>query len=271
MDAAPLQWIKGAGDIGSAIAFRMRRAGLRPVLGEVPAPLVTRRRMAFASAVYEGEAELEGLRGVRCTDEAGLLDCLEDEGCVPVLVCSDLDRPPLPPQQVVVDARMRKKREPPVQISEAPFVLGIGPGFRAGLHVHAVVESNWGEELGRVIWEGVALAYTGQHREVEGQGKARYLYAPHAGTFHTRHDLLARVTQGEVVGRVDDTDLAVAIPGILRGLAHGGVAVAEGVKLVEVDPRGEDRFCIGIAERPERIAQGVLEAIRQRMPGLFTA
>ncbi len=266
-----IQWIKGAGDIGSAVAHRLRREGLRPVLTELPQPVVTRRLMAFATAVYEGETGLEGLRGVRCKDVAAALACLEEADCVPVLVCAADERPHLPQPAVLVDARMRKKEQPPVQLGEAELTIGIGPGFRAGTHVHAVVESNWGEQLGRVIWEGAALAYTGQHREVEGHGRARYLYAPQAGTFHTGQVVLGRVEAGEVVGRVDDAPMAVSIGGILRGLAHDGITVAAGAKLVEVDPRGQEEHCRGISERAARIAEGVLAAIRERMPGLFEA
>ena len=40
-------------------------------------------------------------------------------------------------------------------------MIGVGPGFRAPDEVDAVVESNRGHDLGRVIYEGEAEAYTG--------------------------------------------------------------------------------------------------------------
>jgi xanthine dehydrogenase accessory factor len=262
-------WIKGAGDIGSAIAHLLRREGLAPILVERPAPVVSRRRMAFASALHEGELVLEGVRGVRCTGLEAALACLAEEDCVPVLEREEVEAPEGLSPAVVVDARMRKKEQPPPQIEEAPLVIGIGPGFEAGVHAHAAVESNWGEQLGRVIREGAAMAYTGQPREVEGFARERYLYAPHAGIFRTRHDVTDRVEAGGIVGQVDDTPLRAAIAGILRGVAHDGVAVTQGAKLAEVDPRGEARYCVGISERPGRIADGVLSAMREAMPHLF--
>lgn len=269
MDTTPFQWIKGAGDIGSAVAHRLRRAGLRPILREGAAPVAARRLMAFAPAVYEGEAELEGLRGVRCDTFEAALACLEDPGLLPVLVWPGEDRSAPRHPAVVVDARMRKKQQPPVQIDEAPLVVGIGPGFCAGVHAHAVVESNWGDELGRVIWEGASMDYTGRPRVVKGHGLERYLYAPQAGTFRTAHKVLDLVETGQELGRVDDVPLTANLGGILRGLAQGGIQVAAGAKLAEVDPRGEARFCIGIGDRPGRIADGVLTAIREKMPQLF--
>ncbi|MEE8396731.1 MAG: hypothetical protein V3S29_11795 [bacterium] len=266
-----VQLIKGAGDIGSAVAHGFRMAGLRPVVLESPATVVSRRRMAFGAALHQPEAMLEGLRAVACTDMEAVLACLEGADCVPVLAAPDWQTPAALAAAVVVaiDARMRKKESPPVQIGEAPLVVGIGPGFVAGRHAHAVVESNWGPGLGRVLWEGAPEEYTGRHREVEGFGAERYIYAPHAGRFATSHAILAPVRAGEVVGRVDDTPLAVTIGGVLRGLAYDGTPVAQGAKLVEVEPRGDPALCIGIAERPRRIAEGVIEAVRKNMAELF--
>lgn len=229
--------------------------------------------MAFASAVFDGVAELEGLRGLRCEDLPAALACLETPDCIPLLVVEGEEitgqgAAPLAPA-VVVDARMRKKQQAPEQRHEAALVIGIGPGFVAGGQVHAVVESNWGPALGEVIWQGSALDYTGQHQVVEGHGKERYIYSPRAGTFHTELDILQQVRAGEVVGRVEDTPLEAPISGILRGLAHGGIRVDEGAKLVEVEPRGEARYCIGIGERPGLIADGVLRAVREKVPHLF--
>ena len=61
---ALLPVIQSASDVGSAVAHRLKRAGLHPVVLESPAPTATRRRMAFAGAIFAGEAMLEGVRGV---------------------------------------------------------------------------------------------------------------------------------------------------------------------------------------------------------------
>ena len=263
MDHPPIQLIKSAHDIGSAVAHRLKREGGRPVLLESPAPGATRRLMCFAGAVHEGRAELEGLAAVRCASAAEALRRVERPGELPLLV-ADLDAPPpLPPEalEVLVDARMRKRITPPAQIGLAALTIGIGPGFVAGLQVDAVIESNWGDRLGAVIRRGGTEAYTGQHREVEGLGVERYVYAPHGGVFQTERSLLETLQAGDTAGWVDDTPLAVAAGGILRGLAYPGARVEAGAKLVEIDPTGDPANASGIGPRPARIAQGVLEAI----------
>jgi xanthine dehydrogenase accessory factor len=262
---ASVQLIQSASDIGSAVAHRLKAAGYRPVLLESPTPGAMRRLMSFAGAVHAGEAELEGLRARRCDEVGAALALAGLAGVIPLLVGDPAAPLPLAPA-VLVDARMRKRREPPVQIHAAPLVIGIGPGFRAGVHCHVVIESNWGERLGAVISEGASEPYTGRHRLVAGLGRERYLYAPRAGTFRTEQEILAPVRAGEAVGWVDDVALRAEADGILRGLAWSGLRVEAGAKLAEIDPTGDPANCRGIGTRPARIAAGVLEAV-----GRFTA
>lgn len=264
MNPPPLHIVKSAHDIGSAVAHRLHRAGHATLLLEDPAPVATRRLMCFAGAVHEGRAELEGLSALRCQTVEEARAMLEAGEAIPLLT-GNLDAP-LPrlqqqPVQVLVDARMRKKAVPPVQIGAAHLTIGIGPGFHAGRQVHRVIESNWGDNLGRVIRQGSSDAYTGKHRVVEGLGAQRYLYAPHAGVFRETLELLAPVQPGQEVGRVDGTPLLSEAGGILRGIAWTGLRVEAGAKLAEIDPTGDPANCQGIGDRPARIAEGVLEAI----------
>lgn len=269
MDAATLlPVIQSASDIGSAVAHRLKRAGLHPVVLEAAAPTATRRRMAFAGAMFAGAATLEGIRGVRCDDPAAALQLRIAAGTIPILLSAALEPPAAWTLDVLVDARMRKRQQPPKQMARAALAIGIGPGFRAGEHAHAVIESNWGERLGAVIWRGGTEAYTGKHREVEGFGRERYLYAPQAGTFRTSLDVGSPVRAGEPVGRVGDLPLLAEIGGTLRGLAYDGVSVTAGTKVAEIDPTGEQGNWSGIATRPGKIADGVLNAIRERWPEL---
>jgi len=260
-----VQLVLSASDIGSAVAHRLKAAGYRPILLESPTPGATRRLMAFAGAVHAGEAELEGLRARRCDSAGEALALAGTSGVIPLLVGDPAAPPPLAPA-VLVDARMHKRREPPVLIRAAPLAIGIGPGFRAGVHCHVAIESNWGERLGAVISEGASEAYTGRHRLVAGLGRERYLYAPRAGTFRSDREILAPVRAGEAVGWLDDLALRAEAEGILRGLAWSGLRVEAGAKVAEIDPTGDPANCRGIATRPARIAAGVLEAI-----GRFTA
>jgi xanthine dehydrogenase accessory factor len=53
--------VRGVGDVGSAVAAVLFRAGYAVVLHDEPAPATPRRGMAFADAVFDGTAALDGL------------------------------------------------------------------------------------------------------------------------------------------------------------------------------------------------------------------
>lgn len=60
---------------------------------------------------------------------------------------------------------------------------------------------------------------------------------------------------------IGDVSIRVPMTGVLRGLSHDGAIVAEGTKVVEIDPRGDRSQVFGLGERPATIAHGVLAAL----------
>ena len=62
--------IRGVGEIGSAVARRLFIAGHAVVVHDGEQPTTTRRGMAFADAVFDGHATLDGVTAVR-------VDCAE--------------------------------------------------------------------------------------------------------------------------------------------------------------------------------------------------
>jgi xanthine dehydrogenase accessory factor len=55
--------LRGGGDLATGVALRLHRAGFPVVVLELARPLVVRRRVALATAVLEGEVEIEGMIG----------------------------------------------------------------------------------------------------------------------------------------------------------------------------------------------------------------
>jgi xanthine dehydrogenase accessory factor len=219
--------------------------------------------MAFADAVFDGRASLEGIDAVRCRDVARVRNLLGSGRAVPVYV---RDLGPLLANlkpTVLVDARMRKHAEPEVQIGYADLTVGLGPDLEPGRHASVVVETSW-ERLGEVITVGASLPLGGEPREIKGHSRARYVYAPFDGEFHTKARIGDLVRQGDEVGTIGSMSLVAPFDGALRGLTHDGVPVTVRTKVSEVDPRGEGAEVYGIGERPRRIAEAVLSVIRAR-------
>ncbi|MFO7583871.1 MAG: hypothetical protein R6W69_04000 [Anaerolineales bacterium] len=65
-----------------------------------------------------------------------------------------------------------------------------------------------------------------------------------------------------MAAEINSQSLTAPLDGVLRGLTHDGVLLAVKTKVIEVGPRGESAQVSGIAERPAKIAQGILWAVR---------
>lgn len=257
--------VRGAGDVGSAVAHALFGAGFLPVIHDDPRPAHPRRGMAFADALYERKAALAGVWAKAARDEADLLAML---GCgraiaisvLPVERLAELLRP-----QVLVDARMRKRAVPEPQRHLAPLTIGLGVGFVAGEQVDLLVETQWGERLGLVLRSGTTAPLGGEPREFAGHARDRCVYAPRGGTVRTLRRIGERVRRGERVAWVGEHAILAPLDGAIRGLPHDGAEIAVHGKVLEIDPRDTPSLT-GLGERPRRIAEGVLAAIGGRGP-----
>lgn len=258
--------VRGSGDIGSAVAHCLFSAGYRVAIHEGPAPAAPRRGMAFTDAVFDGAVWLAGLEARRIDDPTAVPAALEHHRWVPVAVVDLAAMLAAVSPAVLVDARMRKRSTPEAQIGLAPLTIGLGPNFVAGETTDLVIETSWGDRLGTVITEGASLDLAGEPRTYGGHARDRFVYAPAAGTFRTAHAIADAVEAGAVVAILDGTQLTAPVSGILRGLVHDGVAIPAGTKCIEVDPRGNPAYVLGIGERPATIARGVRAAIETRRP-----
>jgi xanthine dehydrogenase accessory factor len=252
--------IRGAGEMATGVAYRLHESRLRVCLLEIAKPLAVRRTVCFSEAVYDGEKEVEGLwaKLIATPDE---IHSVWKEEKIPVLVDSDSNqtRGFLKPD-VLVDAILAK-RNLGTKSDDAPLVIGLGPGFTAGRDVHAVIETNRGHHLGRVILKGEAEPDTGIPGEIGGYSLERVLRTMKKGVFRSAKSIGDQVDQGTVVAVVDDFPVMAQISGMIRGLIRDGTEVKRGTKVGDIDPRGKKEYCFTISEKARAIGGGVLEAI----------
>lgn len=254
--------IRGANDVGSAVAYRLFMAGYSVVIHETSQPTTTRRRMSFSDAVFDERALLDVVEAQFIKRLYLLRGALVTHQVIPVIVKDIYELLKTLHPAILVDARMRKHLQPEVQLELAELTIGLGPNFTAGETTDIAIETNWGKSLGHLIEQGTMSILQGEPREIDGHARDRYVYAPAAGTFHTSFQIGDSVTQGQKIARIDSTALLAPITGILRGLTHDGVPVTPKTKIIEVDPRIHNAQIAGIAERPARIAEGVFTAIQ---------
>ncbi len=251
--------VRGGGEMASGIAHRLKRCHMRVLITEVAEPTTVRRTVAFAEAVFQGRHAIEGVEAVRVSLPEEAREIWE-KGGIPLFVDPEARVREAIRPEVIVDAIMAK-RNTGIDRSQARLVVGVGPGFRAGANVHAVVESNRGHNLGRVLWEGEAEQDTGVPAPVGGYSEQRVLRVPKRGLFKALREIGDPVGVGEAVAQVNGAPLQAQIRGVLRGLLKDGIKVEEGMKAGDIDPRGQREYCYVISDKARAIAGGVLEAI----------
>lgn len=259
-----LTLVRGSGDLGSGVVLRLARCGIPVVITELPGPLMVRRLVSFAQAVYEpeGEITLEELTARRAADAAEARALLE-QGIIPLLVDPAAEARYILEPAVIVDCRMTKQ-PPDLGIDAAPMMIGLGPGFIAGVNCRAVIETKRGHTLGRVIWQGPPEPDSGQPDGVSGHFDERVLRAPADGALRTIAAIGEYVEEGQVVAEVSGRPVRAVFSGYLRGLLRDGLFVERGLKIGDVDPRLDPRNARLISDKALAIGGGVLEAIFSR-------
>ncbi len=259
---SPLLLIKGAGEMASAIAWRLYRANLRRIcMLDLENPLCVRREVSFCTALESGSAVVERVHAVAAVRREDIEAAWAD-GKIAVVRTGDWPGTGLAPD-VVVDAILAK-RNLGTSRTEAPLVIALGPGFEVGVDCDLIIETNRGHNLGRILDSGCAEANTSIPGDIAGYAKERVLRAPLAGIFKTDRKISDLVKVGDVVGRVDEHPVVSALDGILRGLIRGPIRVRQGLKLGDVDPRGKKEFCYTISDKARAISGSVLEAVMRR-------
>ncbi len=244
--ARPVAIVIGAGDVGSAIAVVLQRAGCAVVVCDEADPAWARRGMAFTNAWYLGNAELDGEAAVFCASLKS----------IPTV----LDRPGM--------------------IAATTWSWG---GVAAALHAIALVDATFGAGAARPSsrWQAhddLIRIVVGPAVESNGAGEAtvrvRPTHGPDAravtvratrsGRFATARRIGDRVRAGEVVGAVGTLAVVAPQDGVLRGLSARGARIREGADIVEVDARGDPVCCYGLSETGAAAGRAVRKILASR-------
>ncbi len=254
----PMVVIRGGGDLSTGVAARLHRSGFQVVVLEIEQPLAVRRLVALAEAVFAGTVRIDEFEG-RLAQDAEAARSVLASGEIPVLVDPVAANLPRLAPVAVVDGRMRKA--PGDGPRPEAFLIGLGPGWIAGEDCDAVVETQRGHDLGRVMWRGSAHPDTKTPEPVEGYSVDRVLRAPRQGVVQGIAAIGDVLRRGDPVFTVDRETVTAPFDGALRGLLHDGIRVEQGFKVGDLDPRLDPRYCRQISDKALAVGGGVLEAL----------
>jgi len=252
--------IRGGGRLGTAVAHRLRLCGFPVVIVEAARPTLIHRHAALGAAIEVSELTVEGVTARRASGPEGVRQILE-EGSVPVLVDpAAAMRQTLEPW-VLVDA-IGLDRNVGTRLVDAPIVVALGTGFAAGVDAHAVVESRPNADLGRFTTEGpLRSGAPPLAHDSSWPMDAGLVLAPIPGRFEARARLGDALEKEGLLGVIGSREVRAPIPGVVAGLLADGLFVGPGVRLADIDPRGQDGRLHAIDPLARAAAGGVLEAI----------
>lgn len=251
--------IKGAGDLASGIAWRLKRAGFNILMTEIAQPLTVRLSVAYSNAVYAGEVEIEGIKGKLVNNYMQAKQVMAQDN-IAVIVDPEANIRKIFRPTIIIDAIMAKKNIN-THIDDAPLVIAVGPGFCAGKDCDYVIETKRGHYLGRVIEQGYAIKNTGVPGNIGGYTTERIIRANGDGMFKAVAKIGDEVKQGDLVAYVDDRKVTALIDGVVRGMLHSGIYVTDKLKCGDIDPRAAVAHCYTISDKSRAIGGGALEAV----------
>lgn len=254
--------IKGAGDLATGIAYEFWLAGHEILMTDIEVPLTVRRMVAFSRAVYEGEAQVEKAKGILVRNQEEALAVIS-EGHIAVIVDEKAKIREEYRPDILIDGIMAKQNTGTCK-NDAPLVIGIGPGFTAGIDCHYVIETQRGPFLGNVICEGSAIPNTGIPGEIAGYTIERLIRASASGTMEPAAQIGELVKKGQIVAVTGAIPVYAQMSGIVRGMLQEGVQVEKGLKIGDIDARENKEYCYTISDKARKIGRGALEAVAMK-------
>lgn len=264
--------VRGGGDLATGTIAKLYRCGFSVLILEIEHPSAIRRNVAFSEAVYQGKQTVEDITCVLAKNLKEAEEMLE-KGMLVLLVDPEGNCISKLHPLAVVDGILAKKNLG-THRQMAPITIGLGPGFEAGKDVDAVIETMRGHHLGRVLYQGSAIANTGVPGVIGGYAKERVIHSPGTGIIKNVKKITDVVEQGEVIAwiepqrkQMDDPveeriPVKATIPGLLRGLIREDYPVTKGFKIADIDPRIQEyENCFTISDKARCIAGGVVEAL----------
>ncbi|MEI6859716.1 MAG: selenium-dependent molybdenum cofactor biosynthesis protein YqeB [Shewanella sp.] len=251
--------IRGAGDIATGVAIRLHNAGFKVVMTDIAKPTIIRRSVSFAQCIFDDTATVEGITAKKADSCHSIFDLI-DKGIIPVLVDDNCKIVTKLCPNFVVDAILAKRNLGTTK-ELAPHTVALGPGFMAGVDCDAVIETNRGHHLGRIIYKGETAPNTGIPGNIGGYTHQRVLRSPEAGIMHCCVSLGDIVKEGELIAQVNDTPIIAPMSGKVRGLLNEGLEVHQGLKIGDIDPRGCKADHLTVSDKARAIGGSVLEAL----------
>jgi xanthine dehydrogenase accessory factor len=251
-------WIRGAGEIGSAVAISLFKSGFNILLSEINPPLAIRRTVTFSDAIVDSETSVMGIHSKHM--EIDQYENGKQSSFIPLLLDNPDEILTLSPK-IVIDARMIKTYNEDFR-DWADLFVGYGPGFSTYSNCHVCIETMRGHYLGKLVTNGTTKMDTGVPGALGGESSRRVIYAKNMGTIIWHCTIGDMVEEGQCLGSINNTiPIKAPFSGMVRGLIHPSVSMTPGLKVADIDPRGADIDYNQLSDKARSLGRAGLEAV----------
>jgi len=261
--------ILGSGDLGTACALRLFRAGFGVVLAGRQRPLDIHFHRTFSGAAYAGFKTVENvtartyahaLEGGMIEDGQSVLDYMEfqlNNREIAYLIPDDF--PYIKKIEwdffVVTDSALSENILP-FLAEQTTIVTFTRLQEAVAAHYRIISE---GRYTGRVFYPFLQDIYDNQSEKKEQ--RSYFVHAPLDGLFIAEKTAGAYVHEKDVLGSIAGIPILAPQNGRVTGILNSGIMIERGTVFAEIDPAGREEDSRVIPAYCFNLAGGVLEAI----------
>lgn len=263
--------ICGTDDLASAVAIRLYRSGLHPILLSSERPLDIHYQRTYSGAVYAGSKAIDQ---VTSWTVAGLLQkgdinpaasigdfihyVLANRN-IPILSNNELKSDPSISVDYIFISDAELFLEIPVRISDAPVI--IAPADMGVFEQSRYRICRDFSCLGSVIYPFNRERFVDCTKDEPQSSDFETVRAPLEGVFTTDCTLDDLVHEKQELGRINDIPILSPLSGRITGLLNSGMIIKGGTLFAEVCPVSQKTSAKRISTKSFAVAGGVLEAI----------
>ena len=250
----------GIGEAASAAARRLFGEGYAVALYRATPPRLLRRRMSFADAWFDAQAQLDGVEARRADVASEFFLGLQTRSFIPLLRTRLSDVLERWPWDVIVAAREDEEPTPKSFLNLCELAIGLGCGFTAGVDCDLVIETE-GLDPGAILREGDVP------QAIRTCASEYYEFlAPRAGLLRATVSIGATIEVGAPLGCILETPIFAPVSGRIQGIARKEQAVLRGAPIVEIALSRKARVA-GISDKNQLVSRGVAFALEMETEG----
>ena len=246
--------IKGAGEMASAVACSLYKAGFtRILMTELQRPLSISRQTCFSEAFFSFVKEIDGVKARSVKPLRPIIHSNWIDGYIAVLHDPTAETIAEVEPKIIIDAR-NIKTYPDTFMDDAEMVIGLGDGFTAGKNCHIHIPSAVWKTDGRDSVKHTDIV------DIINIDDKCIIKSNIDGFFTTDLKIGTVVQKDAAIAFTNENSVKAPAKGIIRSILRNKTSIIADTKIAEIDTQG-DMVPAGIRSKWLPLAETVLRSV----------